>query len=140
MVRGLRNKNPLNIEKGSIWVGLVKDGQDKRFCEFERFYYGYRAAFNILLGAYRKRGWNTISEIIEHWAPASENQTTAYIKSVYQFTEIPVDKVLCRFDYIAVVMAMAKVECGSIPDISECIRAGVERILEVKLEALQKNT
>lgn len=136
MVRGIRNKNPLNIERGSTWVGLVKDGQDKRFCEFENFYFGYRAAYKILLGSYRRRGWNTINKIIEHWAPSSENQTTAYIRSVHQFTGLPVDKVLCRFEYIALVLAMAKVECGSIPETSVCIQAGVDCILEHQAETL----
>ena len=141
LIRGIRNKNPLNIEKGSKWVGLVEPGQDNRFCEFEDFYYGYRAAFKILLGAYRERGWNTISSIIEHWAPMSENNVTNYIRAVCNSTGFKFDKVLHRYDYVAVVLAMAKVECGSIPSISDCLRAGYEQCAEITIVShLLKNS
>lgn len=137
IVRGIRNNNPLNIEWGSDWIGLVPPSQrtDKRFCQFENVKYGYRAAFRILLYAYKSRGWVTISEVVRHWAPSHENNTSAYIQEVSDLCGLSPTQRLEGTDYIAVVAAMAKVECGLIPSLSVLVKVGYEQIIESKVNS-----
>ena len=76
------NMNPLNIrfDKKTNWFGSrLKDR--KGFVQFAAFSYGYRAAV-MILRSYAKRGLKTVPQIIETWAPRSENNTVAYIKAV----------------------------------------------------------
>ncbi len=77
-----RNCNPLNIrfsEKVN-WMGS-KLKSNKGFVQFAAFSFGYRAAV-MILRSYAKRGLKTVPQIIETWAPRSENNTVAYIKAV----------------------------------------------------------
>ena len=77
-----RNCNPLNIRfsKDTNWLGSkLKDS--KGFVVFAAFSFGYRAAV-MILRSYAKRGLKTVPQIIETWAPRSENNTVAYIKAV----------------------------------------------------------
>lgn len=78
---GQKNRNPLNIRFSprNKWTGSV--GQNKGFVVFRSMDYGYRAALK-LLSNYVKNGYNTISSVISRWAPESENDTDAYIKTV----------------------------------------------------------
>lgn len=87
--RGIRNNNPLNIvQTKDKWQGLREPQYDKRFCEFVDMAHGYRAAFIILKNYIKKHGWNTIEQIISHWAPKNENDTTLYIFSVCNFMDV----------------------------------------------------
>lgn len=84
--RGIRNNNPLNIvQTKDKWQGLRDPQYDKRFCEFVDMAHGYRAAFIILKNYIEKHGWNTIEQIISHWAPKNENDTARYINAVCNF-------------------------------------------------------
>lgn len=75
-----RNRNPLNIRASAAsWIG--KRGENKGFVVFGAFSFGYRAAV-MILRSYAKRGLTTVPQIIETWAPRSENNTVAYIKAV----------------------------------------------------------
>ena len=85
--KGIRLCNPLNIERSSAkWYGLVAQSREPRFCEFHTLEYGWRAAIINIAVTYRKRGWNTIRSIIEHWAPYPENDTAGYIDFVSSYT------------------------------------------------------
>jgi hypothetical protein len=77
-----RNCNPLNIRfsKDTNWMGS-KLKSSKGFVVFATFGFGYRAAV-MILRSYAKRGLKTVPQIIETWAPRSENNTVAYIKAV----------------------------------------------------------
>ena len=78
MTRGLRNNNPLNIEKtrgGNPWQGEVVPSKDKRFAQFTTVAYGYRAAFKLLNNYQRNYGLDTIRKMIGRWAPSEENHT-----------------------------------------------------------------
>jgi hypothetical protein len=92
--RGIRNHNPGNIRWGDDWKGLVPAAQrtDKSFCQFISPEYGIRAMVIILRNYQRKHGLNTVSGIISRWAPASENDTQAYISSVAQATGVSADQ------------------------------------------------
>ena len=114
--RGYRNNNPLNIRRTETrWQGQV-DGDDKDFCTFASPVYGWRAALIILMRTYRERGWNTIQEIIAHWAPDNENDTAAYTRNMVRLTGIPPDRVLNMADYMPLAKAMARFENGFLND------------------------
>ena len=116
--KGIRLCNPLNIERSSAtWQGLVEQSRESRFCEFHTLEYGWRAAIINIAVTYRNRGWDTIEKIINHWAPAPENDPKAYIGFVSSFSGIPKDKVLedIRKDvceYRLILIGMAKFEQG----------------------------
>ena len=118
------NMNPLNIrfDRKTNWFGSRL--KDKRgFVQFAAFSYGYRAAV-MILRSYAKRGLKTVSQIIETWAPRSENDTEAYIKSVLSFmsprqsepftvtadTEIDLKN---RELVLQLLLSMTKVEMGA---------------------------
>ncbi|HEA0341613.1 TPA: structural protein [Salmonella enterica] len=92
--RGIRNNNPGNIRWGDDWKGLVPKSQrtDKDFCQFITPEYGIRAMIVILRNYQRKHGLNTISGIINRWAPTNENNTQAYIDSVAKSTGVTPDQ------------------------------------------------
>ena len=122
--RGYRNNNPLNIRFNAAnnWLGKVTNNTDynRTFEQFITMPYGYRAAL-YLLRKYIRQGENTISKIIQRWAPPTENYTQSYIDHVVSFirdlgtqvtattTITPDDKdLLCKMAY-----AMSIVENGN---------------------------
>lgn len=116
--RGLRNHNPLNIEKGEPWLGLAPQQTDPRFCQFIADIYGYRAALVIIRNYMRKRPpFDTVRKIINRWAPPSENNTTAYLDYVCKVGTLDPDKRLVwsksREDICRLIWAMARYETGS---------------------------
>lgn len=119
-VRGLRNKNPLNIVKNAniAWQGEIKPSTDKNFAQFETLAYGCRAALKLLRTYYEKHKCQTISRIIRRWAPETENNVQAYIKNVSRMTGIepttplPPMKEETKVVWCDLVLAMATVECG----------------------------
>lgn len=124
--RGIRNNNPLNIRKGSKWQGLAEHQPDKCFCTFVSMEYGFRAAFRLLrnyvsgFGGTRKPCKN-IHDIVSRWAPESENKTDAYIAFVCKQTQLhPFQSIDFndRATMVAIVAAMAEVECGHKFDIN----------------------
>lgn len=80
--RGIRNNNPGNLEysKTNPWVGQT--GDDGLFAKFETPEHGIRALGRNLL-SYQRQGIDTVSDIINRWAPPSDNNNTdAYIQAV----------------------------------------------------------
>ena len=78
--RGYRNNNPGNLEATTQWAGMT--GSDGRFAKFSSPEMGYRAMGKNLLAYQDKHGLNTVRGIISRWAPASENNTKAYIDKI----------------------------------------------------------
>lgn len=81
--RGIRNNNPGNIEDGPFARSLPGyAGSDGRFAIFNDLSSG-EGAQTRLLGSYVQRGFDTPAEIINRWAPPSDNNPTgAYIRYV----------------------------------------------------------
>lgn len=80
--RWVRNNNPGNLEASSSnpWIGQT--GSDGRFAKFETPEHGIRALGRNLI-SYQRQGIDTVGEIINRWAPPSDNNdTAAYIKAV----------------------------------------------------------
>ncbi|WP_213775124.1 hypothetical protein [Bradyrhizobium sp. dw_78] len=93
--RGLRNNNPLNIEAGPYAQGQPGfAGSDGRFAQFQTPAQGIAAADNLLSG-YGAKGINTISGVVNRWAPARDsNNPAAYAAFVSKATGIgPDDKI-----------------------------------------------
>lgn len=113
--RGIRNNNPLNIRRGSNWIGLSKTQNDPSFCQFDSITYGLRAGLIIIRTYMMKYNLHSIHSIVSRWAPPKENDTDAYVKSVASMMKI---HALQKFDFgdrgriVALVSAMCKVETG----------------------------
>ncbi len=127
--RGIRNCNPLNIERTATqWQGMRPKQTDKRFCQFISMEYGYRAAFKTLFTYAKKHNLHTIREWITRWAPPSENDTAAYIRVVCTRagldSNVPIS--ICDAEKMtAVVAAMAYMENG-IEAVMEEVVSGFE--------------
>lgn len=92
--RGYRNRNPGNLDRvqGVRWQGELPLAQEKqlddRFCVFKTHEYGIRAIIRTLVTYATARkardgsAIDTVREVIERWAPPSENKTNAYVNAV----------------------------------------------------------
>ena len=117
MTLGERNNNPLNIRKvpGTHWKGEILpsiqggDGGGS-FVQFTTLEHGIRAAYQILDTYRRKYKAVCIEDIISRWAPPSENDTRAYIRSVCALTGFGGREKLTETQWPALVRAMAVVE------------------------------
>lgn len=90
--RGIRNNNPLNIEKGDDWDNLSTDqSADERFAVFDDAEHGIRAAARILATYQDKHGLTSVSQMISRWAPPVENDTPAYIRNVVSGVGVTAD-------------------------------------------------
>ena len=80
--RGFRNHNWLNIRlsDNNTWQGETVSN-DNAFETFSSPEYGIRAAAKLVTNYYNN-GLNTISKIINKWAPNNENDTQNYINIV----------------------------------------------------------
>lgn len=126
MTRGYRNNNPGNIVKTfkgdsqTFWQGEIK-GDDKRFKKFKNIEWGYRAIF-IVLRSYIGKGVDTITTIINRYAPPHENLTSSYARHVSERTGIPLDRIvnMSQVDDIkAIVREISYIENGITPNQKE---------------------
>lgn len=133
--RGIRNNNPLNIRKGNNWQGERPNQTDPAFEEFVSMEMGLRAGFKLLRNYIigyggKKEKCNTIEAIVKRWAPPSENNTTAYIRTICNITGLHSRErifftnreVMCKL-----VRAMVFQECGVFLSI-EVIQAGYDLV------------
>lgn len=122
MARGYDN-NPGNIRCSRVvYLGEVLPSTDTAFKQFKTMAWGYRAMF-VLLHTYRiKHNLKTLREMIERYAPPTENDTTSYVSFVSMRTRIAdiqsVDTLNQR-QMASIVAAMARMENGAEPDIAE---------------------
>ena len=89
MPRGIRNKNPGNIERNATrWQGMADQQADSRFITFVGPEWGIRAIARTIITYQDKRRArdgsriDSVREIIDRWAPPNENNTTAYSRTV----------------------------------------------------------
>ena len=111
-------RNPLNIRYNPMnqWQGQT--GGYNGFAVFSTTTKGFRAAILILL-RYIFLGYNTPRKIIARWAPPSENDTEAYVRTVCKRTKLAEDTVIGNAQVLQdLVLAMAFVESGKpyLPD------------------------
>lgn len=114
---GIRNNNPGNIEWGSPWQGLKpKTAKSGRFAEFESPAWGIRAIAVLLITYFDKRKArdgskiDTIREVIERWAPPSENNTGSYARAVAELLGVTPESKIDMHDYAT----LRAIVCGII--------------------------
>lgn len=117
--RGLRNNNPLNIRKSSIWWQGEIDSDDPSFCTFRDIFWGCRAAIKNLITHIqqdkRRLIRTTIEREVARWAPSSENNTSAYLNWVCDYIKLPPSTIIKATDKHLICMllhAMARYENG----------------------------
>lgn len=120
--RGIRNNNPLNIERGrNRWVGMRKEQNDPRFLQFLSMSWGIRAGFRILQTYQLRYNLWTLRQIINRWCPPTEkgNLTDQYVNYVAMKSGISPDEVLPpvwskedRELWVTIVSRMILMECG----------------------------
>lgn len=130
--RGLRNNNPGNIEasKSNPWEGQT--GSDGRFATFATPEHGIRALGKNLL-SYQRQGYDTVSEIVNRWAPAKDgNNTDAYIQALCVALGVGADDPLDVSNpktLVALCAGIVKHENGSVPYSAEQLDTGVSAAL-----------
>jgi len=121
--RGIRNNNPGNIRyDGTRWRGLR--GDDGAYCVFDTPENGIRAMAKILK-TYQRKGFVTIRQIINRWAPTSENNTDAYINSVSSRLGIGPDVELSVKNWPGLITAIIFHENGQQPYSVDQVLAGI---------------
>lgn len=111
--RGIRNNNPGNIRYGDFAKKHGATGSDNGgYAIFSSMAMG-QAAQLALLRSYRSNGRDSISSIIDRYAPSSENDTSAYVASVSRQTGLSATQALSDDQLRAVAYAMQVQEVGS---------------------------
>lgn len=115
--RGIRNKNPGNIRfnPANDWLGQIGVDEDG-FVIFDKFENGIRAMGKIL-DSYRRRGLDTVGEIITTYAPSNENDTDAYITNMENNLGISANTRISRNDgnFAPLIASMILQENGQQP-------------------------
>lgn len=113
-VRGIRNNNPGNLRANSFkgFVGVDAGG----YAVYDTMQNGVRASARQLK-LYIQRGINTPRKIITTWAPASENNTAAYIDAATKYTGFSADQVLTAGEAVLFLLCRAifRHELGALP-------------------------
>lgn len=117
--RGIRNNNPGNIRlSSSRWQGQKRFQFDTAFVEFEDPVFGLRALMRLLLTYYIRHGLDTVTALVNRYAPPAENATDAYIAAVCK--RLGVDKnavidVMERRTLVTLARAITRHENGRPP-------------------------
>ncbi len=130
--RGYRNKNPGNIDynPANKWQGQIgkEAGPHGRFAVFSSHEYGIRALAALLTTYYDRHGLRNIRQIINRWAPPTENTTSKYVAHVAQLTghDPDADLNLHRYeDMRGLVVAIITHELGGQPYAARVIDEGL---------------
>ena len=112
--------NYIPIDKGE-----VRPSRDPDFKEFSTMAYGYRAVF-VLLDTYRSRyGLTTIRQMLNRYAPPTENFTEGYVRFVADYSGVMPDEVVdtrSEKDMIRIIAAMSNIENGVAANIADVER------------------
>lgn len=137
--RGIRNNNPLNLTESEFTrsqPGFAGTDSGGRYAKFASPDAGLAAAHH-LLGSYLQRGFDTPSEIISRWAPASENggaATTNYVNFVSHQLGIAPDHPVSPDQIPALAQAMAAWENGTGSHAAKTATGGVPPHVTTKAE------
>ena len=145
--RGIRLCNPGNIEhtsaydwRGEIYPPEERDGHvETRFCQFVDHVHGIRALAKVLLTYSRLRRAgdgspiDTVQEVVDRWAPSSENDTAAYSEHVRAVLQVNKGEKIDMENtevLAALVRAITQHENGEMPYSDATIEKGIEMALE----------
>lgn len=91
--RPVRNNNPLDLDSGAAWQGLMPPTQmtpaqarEPRFAVFQAPEWGFRAGVVTLRNYWRLHGLRSIGTIVPRFAPPGENNSAAYTSALAQMT------------------------------------------------------
>jgi len=117
--RGIRNNNPGNLRHGPKWQGLSSEQPDSAFSTFVDMEHGIRALLINLRTYTNTHNLQTVREIISRWAPASENNTDAYVRAVAEALGVPADQKITGafWQLLVIAKAIAKHENGKDADL-----------------------
>lgn len=118
--RGIRNYNPGNLVRNDTrWQGMALDQSgDSRFVVFSHPVWGIRAIARTLITYQDAHRLRTVRGIIQRWAPAHENDTAAYVRSICQRLQVRPDQAIDVYDYptmLELVRAIVRHENGAGP-------------------------
>lgn len=116
--RGIRDNNPGNLRPGALaWQGELMP--ENNYCVFDTPENGIRAMAKNLLAYQSKHYCKTIRQIINRWAPPSDNNDTeAYVAVVSADVGIAADALIGLSDasvLSSMLMAIVSHENGSLP-------------------------
>jgi len=114
---------------------------DPRFIVFTDPKYGIRAIAKLLSNYQTKYGLKTIQDLINRWAPPSENQTSAYVTCVSQDCGVsPTDDYPLNPDNLfKIVKAIIKHENGRVIYTDEKLKEGIS-LAEVNMATTTTTT
>lgn len=143
--RGIRNHNPGNIDYHSSnhWqgqLGMEEGCTHPRFARFDCAENGIRALAKLLLNYRGKSGHpnmggagiDTVLEIIQRWAPSSENDSMAYAHAVARKLEVGITEAIDTREpatLFKLVIAVITHENGSNPYPPHIVDEGIRRAL-----------
>lgn len=123
--RGIRNNNPGNIRLGTAnWQGQSTAQTDGSFIQFSDPVYGIRAIAKII-SSYANRGITTVQDIINTWAPPTENDTAAYIDAVAGQMGIAPNEQVTAANKADLIAAIIQHENGQQPYSIDQIDSGI---------------
>jgi len=129
--RGIRNNNPGNLDHhaSNPWQGQIGVEAQGRHATFETPQHGIRAMTKLIQNYDTKYGLDTLSGIINRYAPTSENNTRGYINAIARNTGIPPNAKLDLHDPATIqklIPAMIHHENGMNPYSTEVINEGLK--------------
>lgn len=81
--RGMKLFNPGNLRiTPANWKGKITPSKDSEFETFDCIENGIRALGKTLMSYFHGHGLKTIRDVIRRYAPATENDTEAYVTAV----------------------------------------------------------
>ncbi len=115
--RGERNNNPGNIDfnPSNLWQGQTGIevapgiGERARFAMFDCAENGIRAIGKILLHYRRSEHLDTVRALVTRWAPAIENNASAYIEDVARRLAVAADAPLDLADSAVLQILVAAI-------------------------------
>lgn len=152
--RGYVNRNPGNLEyrpeiKWQGQLGIEQGGNPPRFARFATHELGIRALAAQLVRYQDTYECHSIRQIINRWAPPSENDTGAYVSAVAQAVGVGRDDRIDTHHYPTMrkmVEAIIRHECGGnpyedTPSIEDGLRlAGIYEIADTVTKAATTKT
>jgi len=110
-VRGMKNRNPLNVEyrAANNWKGQT--GTDGRFCKFSSFKYGLRAGIINFRNGYYRKNLNTIALVIDKYLGKDQGKQS-YMTYLSSNLGIGVNDVIPDLKYFDLIKYMINYEQG----------------------------
>lgn len=113
--RGVRNNNPMNLRKGIAFQYQIENPKETAFMTFGKTWQGIRAGVLDITNDISK-GQNTLTKLINQYAPPNENDTTGYINNISKNLAIKPSDILDRknFDFmVKLVKSIIVMENGA---------------------------